>query len=120
MRVFSEVAQALLSDEEIKVLDKSNKKLNKEVDAIDNILKKIKEKETELVFEVLSKLNEIKEMAEDDIRLRNRKRKLLKDHQEHYFDPNHRGNGFAHFNHIEREIHDLKTMLEDTVEEFKN
>ena len=120
MRVFSDVAQALLSDDEIKILDKTDKKLNKEVDAIDSILEKIKEKEEVLVYEIINKLHELKGLADDEIRLKSRKRILLKEHQEHYYDINYYGHGFTHFNHIKSEISDAKERLEHIAEEFKN
>lgn len=120
MRVFSEEVKELLSDEQIKILDKSNKKLNKEVDVIDSVLEKIKEKEDVLLYEISNKLHELKELSGDEIRLKSRKRVLLKEHQEHYFDISSYGHGFTHFNLIKNEINELKTMLEDTVYEFNN
>lgn len=120
MRVFSEVSQSLLSDDENKVLDKTNKKLNREVDAIDSIIKKINDKQGELINKILSNLHDLREISADEIRLRSRKRVLLKENQEHYYDLNYRGNGISNFNYISHEAESLKTMLEKVVEEFNN
>lgn len=120
MRVFSDVAQALLSDDEIKILDKTDKKLNKEVDAVNSIIEKINDKQGILINEILSNLHDLREISADEIRLRSRKRVLLKEHQEHYYDFNYRGHGFLNFNYIKREAERLKNMLEDVVEEFNN
>lgn len=120
MRVFSEVAQSLLSDDEIKVLDKTDKKLNKEVDAINSIIEKINDKQDVLINEILEKMRELNELSMDEIRLRSRKRVLLKEHQEHYCDFNYRGNGISKFNYIRCEAESYKTILEEEVEEFNN
>ncbi|QYG30104.1 hypothetical protein K0O13_08315 [Mammaliicoccus sciuri] len=120
MRVFSEVSQSLLSDEEIKVLNKTDKKLNKEVDAINSIIEKINDKQGILINEILSNLHDLREISADEIRLRSRKRVLLKEHQEHYCDFNYRGKGISNFNYISHEAESLKTMLEKVVEEFNN
>lgn len=120
MRVFSDVAQALLSDDEIKILDKTDKKLNKEVDAIDSIIEKINDKEDVLLYEIVNKLHELKELSGDEIRLKSRKKVLLKEHHEHYFETSQYGHGFTQFSHIANEIKELKTMLKDTVYEFNN
>lgn len=120
MRVFSEVSQSLLSDDEINVLNKTDKKLNKEIDVINSILEKIKEKEDVLLYEIVNKLRELKELSGDEIRLKSRKRVLLKEHQEHYFEISKYGHGFTQFSHIANEIKELKTMLKDTAYEFNN
>lgn len=120
MRVFSDVAQALLSDDEIKILDKTDKKLNKEVDAIDSIIEKINDKQDVLINEILNKMRDLSKISADEIRLRSRKRVLLKEHQEHYCDFNYRGNGISKFNYIRREAESCKTILEEEVEEFNN
>lgn len=120
MRVFSDVAQALLSDDEIKILDKTDKKLNKEVDAVNSIIEKINDKQGVLINEILSNLHDLREISADEIRLRSRKRVLLKEHQEHYCDFNYRGNGISKFNYIRREAESCKTILEEEVEDFNN
>lgn len=120
MRVFSEVSQSLLSDDEIKVLDKTNKKLNKEVDAINSIIEKINDKQGVLINEILSNLHDLREISADEIRLRSRKRVLLKENQEHYCDINFCGNGISNFNYIRHEAESCKNLLEKVVEEFNN
>lgn len=120
MRVFSKVSQSLLSDEEIKILDKTDKKLNKEVDAINSIIEKINDKQDVLINEIINKMRDLSEISADEIRLRSRKRVLLKEHQEHYCDFNYRGNGISKFNYIRREAESCKTILEEEVEDFNN
>lgn len=120
MRVFSEVSQSLLSDNEIKVLDKSDKKLNKEVDAINSIIEKINDKQGVLINEILSNLHDLREISADEIRLRSRKRILLKEHKEHYCDLNYCGKGISKFNYIKCEAESCITILEEEIENFNN
>lgn len=119
MRVFSDVAQALLSEDEIKILDKTDKKLNKEVDVINSIIEKINDKQEVLINEILSNLHDLREISADEIRLRSRKRVLLKEHQEHYNSLNC-DNGVLNFNYIKSEAESCKNLLKDTAYEFNN
>lgn len=120
MKMFSEVSQSLLSDDEIKVLEKSDKQLNKEVGTINSIIEKINDKQGVLINEILSNLHDLREISADEIRLRSRKRVLLKEHQEHYCDFNYRGKGISKFNYIKCEAESCITILEEELEEFNN
>ncbi|WP_323709481.1 hypothetical protein [Mammaliicoccus sciuri] len=120
MRLFSKRAKELLSDDETKKFDDSHEGLTNKIELIDKVLKSIKNEECQLYYEIINKLHSLKDICDDEIRLKARKKILLKEHQEHYIDSEPKGYGYRFFNITQNEIDSIKESLSFTVEEFNN